>query len=369
MNIAQKVLQPTTAGIFRTAFLYTGQGEVTLMIIPTGPQVSDYIYVLIDCDEDKGKDEIEVVKMLQDLFKDKGRLSVYINTHPHKDHLAGVQSIYDSIGIDEVWHSNHKPSGSDDSSYQELKYVLKKIGKQNEYHLKGTRSLNTIQTSRENIDEKVTKKLGNINFQVLSPAKFVCEDIESEESDETRRKRIHEQCGVIKFTYNGISILITGDSDKTAWQDNSITDYYYESLPSTFLSASHHGSYTFFKDKKDDEDVFLKHIQKISPEYTIISAPKQSESKHDHPHDEALKIYKEYSSQDVLHLGNEDGNPYSVIVDIDNYGRYSVNFDEELIKAYGYKDEEVEESSKSNSVRVLSSGFGIGTKLDNKPMG
>lgn len=365
MNIAQKVLQPTTAGIFRTAFLYTGQGEVTLMIIPTGEQVSDYIYVLIDCDEDKGKDEIEVVKMLQDLFEDEGKLSVYINTHPHKDHLAGIQSIYDNIGIDEVWHSNHKPSGSDDSSYQELKYVLKKIGKQNEFHLKGTNSLNTVQT----VDEiKKVKKLGNVDFQVLSPATFVCEDIESEESDETRRKRIHEQCGVIKFTYKGISVLMTGDSDKKAWQEN-ITDYYYENLPSDFLSSSHHGSRSFFKENKEDEDVFLKHIKKIAPKYTIISAPKQSESKHDHPHDEALEIYKEYSSEDVLHLGNEDGNPYSVIVDIDINGEYSVNFDEELIEEYGYKDEKVEESSKNNSARVLSSGFSIGTKLDNKPMG
>ncbi len=48
-------------------------------------------------------------------------------------------------------------------------------------------------------------------------------------------------------------ILFTGDADRTAWEDH-ITDHHKDRLPSKILNASHHGSRTFFKHDKDDED-------------------------------------------------------------------------------------------------------------------
>jgi competence protein ComEC len=85
--------------------------------------------------------------------------------------------------------------------------------------------LNKIRTSNSASDE-IIKKLGLIDYQVLSPAEYLCDDIAGEDSD-ARDKRIHEQCGVIKFTYGkeAKSILITGDSDKEAWKEH-ITDYH-----------------------------------------------------------------------------------------------------------------------------------------------
>lgn len=367
ITTAKKIIKPIKAGIFRTIFLYTGQGESTLMVIPTGPNVSDYKYVLIDCDEDREKNEIDIVKMLKDLFQDEGKLSVFINTHPHKDHLAGIKNIYDEIGIDEVWHSNHKPSGKDNDAYNELKYVLKKVSKSNEYHLKGTNDNNTVRTID---DYKTVKQLGGIDYQVLSPAEHICDEIDDEDY-ETRRRRIHEQCGVIKFSYKDKHILITGDSDKKAWQE-TITKYYEDVLPSDVLSASHHGSRTFFKNGEDDKDVFEEHIETISPTYLIISAPKQEDSDHDHPHDDAMELYKKHIEKDnIFHMGNEDGEPYCVIVDIDDSGNLSVNFDKELIDEYGYNNEETDKNESSGELKKSSvyGSFGIGTKVDDKPMG
>ena len=37
MTVAEEIIKPTKAGIFRNVFLYTGQGESTLLVIPTGP--------------------------------------------------------------------------------------------------------------------------------------------------------------------------------------------------------------------------------------------------------------------------------------------------------------------------------------------
>src|SRR5688572_24976709 len=126
-TVAQQILQPVKPGIFRTAFLYTGQGESTFMIIPTGPKVSDYRHVLIDSDKDNEANEIDLVKLLKDLFQGKEMPKFdFINTHPHNDHIGGIKEIYDEIGIDEVWHSNHNPGGIHKDKYEGLKYVIKK---------------------------------------------------------------------------------------------------------------------------------------------------------------------------------------------------------------------------------------------------
>jgi len=209
--------------------------------------------------------------------------------------------------------------------------------------------------------------LGEIDYVVLSPAKYLCEDITDEDAD-TRDKRIHEQCGVIKFTYGNPakSIMITGDSDKEAWMEH-ITDYHKEKLPADVLSASHHGSRSFFKDGEGDEDIYEDHIEEIKPTYLIVSAPKREDSPHKHPHKDAMELYKKHVDEDgIFHLGSE---PYSVIVDIDQSGNMEVQTDTELIAEYGGgKDDgggDKNESRDFSSIGILPSR----TKIDNKPMG
>jgi competence protein ComEC len=359
MTVAEKVIKPTKAGVFRSVFIYTGQGETTLLVIPTGPNVSDYMYVMVDSDLDKDPNEVNLVSMFKDLFRESGELKVFINTHPHNDHFGGIKEIYDEIGFTEVWHSNHKPGGIHKDKFKDFQFVVDKVGKKNEYHLKGTNDDNKIRN--ENGDE-VTKVLGKVTYVVLSPAEYLCDEIDEDGADE-RNRRIHEQCGVIKFTYGKTpkSILFTGDSDKTAWKDH-ITDYHKDKLPSDVLSASHHGSRTFFKNDEDDEDVYEKHIDEIKPTYLIISAPKQEDSPHDHPNDDAMDLYKKHIEEDgIFHLGS---TPYSIIVDIDQDGNLSVETDTELIEAYSDDKKEEEDDDKRNIYIVPST-----TRIDNKPMG
>jgi competence protein ComEC len=365
MTVAEKVIKPTKAGIFRSVFLYTGQGESTLLVIPTGPSVSDYKFVLVDSDRDKEPNEIDLVAMFKDLFKTNGKLEIFINTHPHNDHIGGIREVYDEIGFTEVWHSNHKPGGEHKKKYKDFRYVLDKVGKNNEYFLLGSNSQNKI---RKSDDTEIIKKLGKIDYQVLSPAEYLCEDIEDADADE-RNKRIHEQCGVIRFTYGKAakSILITGDSDKEAWKEH-ITDYHKDNLPSYVLSASHHGSRTFFKDDEDDEDVYEKHIEEIKPTYLIISAPKQKDSPHGHPHDDAMELYKKHVEEDnILHLGK---NYESVIVDIDSDGNIEIKIDKELVEEYGKGDDDNDDED-DNKARDYSSIY-VGSqtsRIDKKPMG
>ncbi|BBE17846.1 DNA internalization-related competence protein ComEC/Rec2 [Aquipluma nitroreducens] len=363
MTVAEKVIKPTKAGIFRTVFLYTGQGESTLLVIPTGSKVNDYMFVLVDCDRDKEPNEIDLIEMFKDLFVTDGELSIFINTHPHNDHIGGIKEVYDEIGFSEVWHSNHKPGGEHKKKYKDFQYVVEKVGKSNEYFLLGSNALNKIRTSD---DKEVIKNIGLVDYQILSPAEYLCEDIEDADANE-RNRRIHEQCGVIKFTYGkeAKSILFTGDSDKKAWQEH-ITDYHMDNLPSFVLSASHHGSRTFFKDDEDDDDVYETHIENIKPTYLIISAPKQDDSPHGHPHDDALELYKKHVDEDgIFHLG---ANVISVIVDIDSDGNVDVNTDKELIEEYGKGNDDDDDDSSKNTARNIYIGSQT-SKIDNKPMG
>jgi competence protein ComEC len=359
-NKAQEIIIPKQSGIFRTVFLYVGQGDATLLVVPDGGK---YKYVLIDINNDKNNEGIEVKRLLKDLLGTK-KLDVFINTHPHNDHLTGIKEINDKSGICEVWHSGHKPSKKHADAYKEMTDVIEEIGKSNEFVLFGTNDLNKIRKSDK--ETEVIKKIGDIDFLVISPAEYVADEIQDEDPDK-RYQRIHEHCAVIRFSYGDDKIknhvLITGDSDKTAWKEH-ITDYHKDHLESKVLSASHHGSRTFFKDTEEDEDVYEKHINKIKPDYVIISAPKQTESKHEHPHDDAIELYKKHIADEnnIIHQGK---NRECVIADIDSAGKLSVKLDKELVKEYKFKedDDKKENSDKYRNIAISS------TRIDEKPMG
>lgn len=302
------------AGTFRAVFLYVGQGEATLLLVPDG---NDHIPVLIDINKDEENSGVDVAELLKGKI-DNNEL-IFINTHPHDDHIDGIEELNEAVGIKQVWHSGHKPSQKYGDAFKKLEKVLKSIGESNIFYLRGTNDLNALHTNREKTS-KTTIKLGDIDFHVFSPAKYVCDDVDNE-TPEQRRQKIHEECGVIQFSYAGKSILITGDADKKAWE--RITEYFGDDLKSDIFSAPHHGSRTAFKEAEDDEDPYTKHLEKISPEFIVISAPKQTESPHDHPHDDAMSQYEKFVTKDnILHLGK---NRESVIVDIDSSGNISFN--------------------------------------------
>lgn len=351
-NTAKDVIIPTESNIFRTIFLYVGQGDSTLLAVPDG---DSYRYVLIDSNYDEDAGGINIIKLLEDLFDEQEKgLDVYINTHPHKDHLGNVREIYEKIGFGQLWHSGHKPGGEHKETYEDLEVVINKLGDENVFRLRGSREDNKL--------DKEEIELGDINYNILAPADYVSDDIE-DEKPEDRYARIHEQCGVIRLKYGEDEkrILITGDADHKAWKDH-ITDYHRDRLPSTVLSAAHHGSRSFFwKDANTDEDPYKEHLEKIKPTYIIVSAPKEDESKHDHPHKEAMDLYKEEVGNDnVFHLGEKRE---CIIVDINSNGDIDLYPDDELVKEYGSKN-----GGKGGSGERIVIPPPV-SKIDRKPMG
>ena len=290
--------------VFRTIFLYVWQWESTLMIMPDW---ENHKYVLIDSntieDDKKAIDISEILKW--NIWEND---LIFINTHPHKDHLKWIDKIHENLGIWEIWHSWHIPHKDNKVEYEKMKEIIDDIWEDREFYLKWSNDINHIHSDKEE-DSKIEKRIWDVDFQVFSPAQYVSDEIE-DETEDIRRKRIHEQCGVIKFTYKDRSILITWDSDKEAWKEY-ITEYYKDVLQSDILSASHHWSRSFFKNWDDDEDIFEEHI---NPTYLIISAPK--ESKFEHPHSDALEIYEKYiEEKNIYNLWDEEK---SLVIDIDS---------------------------------------------------
>ena len=70
------------------------------------------------------------------------------------------------------------------------------------------------------------------------------------------------------------------------------------------------------------------HIKLIRPDYLIISAPKQKNSRHNHPHDDALELYKKHiKSENIYHLGESEK---SIIADIDSGGKLTVSEEQNI---------------------------------------
>lgn len=349
-NVAKDTIIPDETGLFRVIFIYVGQGDATLLVVPNG---NSFEYVLIDSNSDDVSGGIDILAMLKDLFEDEDDgLDIYINTHPHTDHLAKVKDIYNEIGIDQLWHSGHKPGGDHKKSFENLEYVIGKLGDESVCRLQGSRECNKIDG-----EEYI---LGDVKYNILAPAEYVSDDVEGEKP-EARYQRIHEQCGVIKFSY-GIDekqILVTGDADYTAWKEH-ITNYHEDRLSATILSAAHHGSNSFFwKNSDTKSDLYQDHIDAIDPTYIVVSAPKRNESKHNHPDKEAMQQYEnKVGSDNVFHLGDKRE---CIFVDIDANGKIDVYPNDDLVKEYG--------SGNGNGGNAKKAAPAVITKVDKKPMG
>ena len=355
---AQEILLPPQSNIMRVVFLYVAQGDATLFFIPSGGR---HLTMLIDSNQGRKHGGINLVELLQDLFEGQanGSLTYYVNTHPHLDHAGGLDEIQDAIEIDNVWHSGHDPGRNHCEAYDALQRLRKKVTDKGgeDRTLTGTRS---------------TELLGEAVYNVLSPAQHVQDEI-ADEDPEVRYRRIHEHCAVLRIGYGApvpAFVLITGDSDKCAWQEH-ITEYHgagdENRIWSQILSASHHGSRTFFKTSEDDPEPYTRHMDLIKPENLIISAPLQEESCHGHPHDDALELYKKYISEDaIFHTG--DGRR-SFICDIYSDGRFFINDDGgELAEHYGFPPDD-EDGGGGKEERSKSTGPYVISQIDRKPMG
>ena len=80
--------KPGSGILVRAISLYVGQGDSTLFFIKDGDR---YATMLVDINLDEKNGGINVPELVQKVLGKGNKLDVFLNTHPHEDHLCGIK--------------------------------------------------------------------------------------------------------------------------------------------------------------------------------------------------------------------------------------------------------------------------------------
>ena len=232
------ITMPSGSGL-AVHFIDVGQGDSILA-------ESDGHYMLIDAGENDQAGTVVSYLKAEGVTK----LDYVIGTHPHSDHIGGLDKVIDTFPVDKV--------------------LLPPVE-----HT--TRTFEDVLDSIASRGLKITKPapgdsydLGNASFTILSPVKDYGNDLNNWSVG-------------IRLTYGDNSFVMCGDAENQAEEDivNSGA-----MLKADVLKAGHHGSST------STSDAFLK---KVSPSWVVIQCGKGNS--YGHPHKETMEKLKKAGCQ------------------------------------------------------------------------
>ena len=258
-----------------------GDAKLKMHVIDVGQGDSILIQcgernVLIDCGENG------MGNTVLDYLHRAGvsHLDWIIGTHPHSDHIGGMDTVIKSkdITVDHVMMPQTPSSLTPTTmTYTEVLAAIRKK------KLKITRP---VPGSEYDLD--------GVTMLVLSPDKSA------------KYEELNDYSIVLKFTYKDVSIITGGDASKLVERQIISCDY---DLTTDIYTVSHHGG------RDGNSEAFLN---EINPRYAAISVGE--DNKYGHPKSEILKrlnrmnceIYRTDLDGDIIF--ESDGRNISVIV-------------------------------------------------------
>ena len=211
------IAAPDLTGTLSVHFFDVAQADSALFIAPDGATM------LIDAGDVATKQE------LQEKLKKLGvqKIDILIGTHPHSDHLGGMQQIVENFEIGRIY----LPDASHTSkTFQNL---LQSIA---------DRKIPTYEAKAG-----VTFALGNrVSCQMLAP----CQSYDD----------LNNASAVVHVVYGEVSFLMTGDAETASEADMLKNDP--AALASTVLKMGHHGSSTSSS---------LAFLDAVSPTYAALA--------------------------------------------------------------------------------------------------
>lgn len=264
-NDGTKLIEQVIAPIDATCsvhFIDVGQGDSTLI-------KSDGYNILIDAGEnDKG---VDVVRYLKEQNVEK--LDLIISTHPHSDHMGGLDTVINHFPVDKVLVNRlPKELVPTTKTYTDFLNAVKD---------------NDLKLTASNVGDEFN--FGNGKVTIIGPTK---------QWDDLNNTSI-----VAKFEYDNKSFLFTGDMEKQSEQniiDNGIF------IESDVLKIAHHGSST---------STTTDFLNSVNPQIAVISVA--DENKYGHPNAKAVDRIE----QNGTDIYRTDYNG-TVVISIDNGKTY-----------------------------------------------
>ncbi len=218
-------------GIVEVHFIDVGQGDAILI-------ETDHAAMLIDAGENnKGTVVVDYLNTQQIT-----KLDYVIGTHPHSDHIGGLDTVLDTFLVDKV--------------------IMPSV-------IHTTKTFEDVLDTLEDKNLKITKAVVGTQY-ILGPATFTVVAPNASSYEEMNNYSVG-----IKLTYGDTSFLFTGDAEKLA-EDEMVANGI--DLSADVLKLAHHGS------AYSNSDSFLN---AVSPTYAMINVGKDNE--YGHPHVEALQ--------------------------------------------------------------------------------
>jgi competence protein ComEC len=266
-------LRANTTGELRAYFLDVGQGDSSVILF------KDKV-ILIDAGEvDKGD---QVVSDLEKLGVT--RIDLLVATHPHSDHIGGMQKVLARFPVGKVLDSGI-PSSS--SLYE---HFLETVDERNIPYSAAERG-QTV-----DIDP-------SLRILVLSPP-------EKQIGDDINTNSI-----VLRISYGTVNLLYTGDATTDAEEVMMKAGY---PLDADVLKVGHHGS------SGSSSAAFLR---RVDPDVAVISLDKDNE--YGHPHRETMERLNAAgplvlrTDRDGTVRVMSDGTTYSVATEKDTVNIWS----------------------------------------------
>ncbi|NMB79343.1 MAG: MBL fold metallo-hydrolase [Methanomicrobiales archaeon] len=262
-----------TTGDLRAYFLDVGQGDSSVILF------KDKV-ILIDAGEVDYGDT--VVRDLQKLGVEK--IDLLVATHPHSDHIGGMQAVFARFPVEKVLDSA-TPSSS--SLYEKF---LDTVDRKNIPYM-AAEAGQTIE-----IDP-------SLRILVLSPPKGGLGD------------DINTNSIVLRISYGTVNLLYAGDATSAAESVMLKTGY---AMDAQVLKVGHHGS------SGSSNAAFLA---RVDPDVAVISLAR--DNPYGHPHKETLErlanagpvVYR--TDRDGTILVMSDGTSFSVMTQKDEPGIWS----------------------------------------------
>lgn len=242
-----------------------GQGDAIL--IRTPGQI-----ILVDTGDVPAKEK------LVSYIKSQGITTIdkVIITHPHADHLGGMNSILENFAVKQVYDSGQTTTTPMYRQYLTL------VQKKNIPF--------AVLAAGNQIDIG-----GGVVLKILNPDKpFIA-----------GKSDLNNNSVVAKLIYGNFSMLLTGDAEQEA--EAHMLEKFAGELRSTVLKSGHHGSNT------SSSPAFLK---AVAPEVAIISVGVNNDYHHPHPStlkkyaDLKLKVYRTDLNGTVT--VTSDGQTYAI---------------------------------------------------------